>query len=147
MVWTNHGDKSRAKRHHPIHLHGHSFHVLKVGFGEYNASSGLYKSPNKDIHCSTSYCNQPEWSNKSFGGDNIPGMRFDRPIQKDTLMVPTGAYAVIRFKTNNPGKWFLHCHIEYHSMQGRLPLFLNIFRIAKPYSRVFKKRTKGNKRT
>ncbi|XP_066921710.1 uncharacterized protein [Clytia hemisphaerica] len=118
MVWTNHGDKERAKRHHPIHLHGHSFHVLKVGFGEYNSSSKLYKSPNKDIHCATEYCNQPVWSNQSFGGDDIPEMRFDRPIQKDTLMVPVGAYAVIRFKTNNPGKWFLHCHIEYHSMQG-----------------------------
>ena len=117
MIWTNHGQKG-AKRHHPIHLHGHTFYVLKIGFGSYNNTNGKYLRENTDIHCSTFYCNQPTWSNASYGGDNIPDLKFDRPIRKDTLMVPTGAYAVIRFKTDNPGKWFLHCHIEFHSMQG-----------------------------
>ena len=118
MIWTNHGTKG-AIRHHPIHLHGHSFHVLKIGFGQYNQTNGKYLSENTDIHCSDSFCNQPKWSNTSYGGDNIPDLKFDRSVRKDTLMVPAGAYAVIRFKTDNPGKWFLHCHIEFHSMQGQ----------------------------
>ena len=30
---------------------------------------------------------------------------FDRPIKKDNIQVPTGGYAVIRFKAENPGKY------------------------------------------
>ena len=116
MVWTNHGIK--GIRHHPIHLHGHSFHVLKIGFGKYNQSTGQYLGENTDINCPTSYCNQPKWKNGIDGGNNVPGLKTAKPIQKDTLMVPAGAYAVIRFRSDNPGKWFLHCHIEFHSMQG-----------------------------
>jgi len=118
MVWTNHGVK--GIRHHPIHLHGHSFHVLKIGFGSYNQSTGEYLSENTDIHCRTQYCNQPQWKSSIAGGNDVPGLKTTKPIQKDTLMVPVGAYAVIRFKSDNPGKWFLHCHIEFHSMQGEM---------------------------
>ena len=25
---------------------------------------------------------------------------------------------VIRIRSNNPGKWFLHCHIEVHALDG-----------------------------
>jgi len=33
-------------------------------------------------------------------------------------MVPAGGYVVINFKSDNPGFWFLHCHIEIHQLQG-----------------------------
>lgn len=119
MVWTNHG--KGAIRHHPIHLHGHAFHVLKIGYGKYNKTTGLLLHENKDIDCGQTpknYCNHPKWKNSSWHGDNVPGIRTKDAPQKDTLMVPAGAYAVVRFKSDNPGKWFLHCHIEFHSMQG-----------------------------
>ena len=119
MIWTNHGKGSI--RHHPIHLHGHSFHVLKIGYGTYNQTTGLLLSENSDINCGNStknYCNLPVWSKKEWGGDNISDLKLKNSPQKDTLMLPADAYAVIRFRSNNPGKWFLHCHIEFHSMQG-----------------------------
>lgn len=119
MVWTNHG--KGATRHHPIHLHGHSFHVLKMGYGGYNSTTGQLLSQNRDIDCGgtpKNFCNNPTWKNKSWTNGNVPGLNLVNPPQKDTLMIPTGAYAVIRFRSNNPGKWFLHCHIEFHSMQG-----------------------------
>ena len=37
---------------------------------------------------------------------------------KDTVMVPYGGYVVVYFKADNPGYWFLHCHIEVHQLEG-----------------------------
>ena len=41
------------------------------------------------------------------------------PPQRD--VVSTGAAGdnvTIRFTTNNPGPWFLHCHIDFHLEAG-----------------------------
>ena len=35
---------------HSAHLHGHSFHVVTVGYPNYT-SNGMYASPNEDIKC------------------------------------------------------------------------------------------------
>ena len=40
------------------------------------------------------------------------------------MMVPAGGYVVINFVSNNPGFWFLHCHIETHQLQG-MALIMN----------------------
>lgn len=58
---------------HPIHLHGFNFYVLAQGFGNYN--------PVKD--------------RKSFN--------FENPQERNTIAVPVGGWAVIRFRANNPG--------------------------------------------
>ena len=34
------------------------------------------------------------------------------------MILPAGGYVVINFLSNNPGFWFLHCHIETHQLQG-----------------------------
>ena len=34
------------------------------------------------------------------------------------MIVPAGGYVVINFKSDNPGYWFMHCHIEIHQLQG-----------------------------
>ena len=119
MIWTNHG--TGATRHHPMHLHGHSFHVLKLDYGVYNQTSGKKMLDNSDINCpSSQLCTNPSFHNKEWHGDSVPGLNLKNPPQKDTLMLPAGAYAVLRFRSDNPGKWFLHCHIEFHSMQGKI---------------------------
>ncbi|KAH9968472.1 Cupredoxin [Lactifluus volemus] len=63
---------------HPIHLHGHAFHVVR--------SAG-----------NTSY-------------------NFDDPVIRDVVSIGTGPTdnVTIRFFTDNPGPWFLHCHIDWH---------------------------------
>lgn len=43
---------------------------------------------------------------------------FDRPALKDTVIVPDGGYTAMRFIANNPGVWFVHCHLEYHMETG-----------------------------
>jgi FtsP/CotA-like multicopper oxidase with cupredoxin domain len=40
------------------------------------------------------------------------------PPLKDTVNVPAKGRLVIQWKANNPGKWFFHCHIEWHLATG-----------------------------
>lgn len=62
-----------AIENHPIHLHGFNFHVLAQGFGNYDP------------------INDP----KKFNLVN--------PQIRNTIGVPVGGWAVIRFTANNPG--------------------------------------------
>ena len=40
---------------------------------------------------------------------------FDNPVIRDVVSIGTGGDDVtIRFFTDNPGPWFLHCHIDWH---------------------------------
>ena len=43
---------------------------------------------------------------------------LNRAPLKDTVIIPAGGYAVVYFRANNPGYWFLHCHIEVHQLEG-----------------------------
>ncbi|KAH8989923.1 laccase C [Lactarius hatsudake] len=72
---------------HPIHLHGHSFHVVR--------SAG-----------NTSY-------------------NFVNPVVRDVVSIGTGTTdeVTIRFFTDNPGPWFLHCHIDWHLNAGLAVVF------------------------
>ena len=121
---------------HPVHLHGHSFYVVKVGYPEYHPN-GTYKSPNQDIECvveeTGQECEQFITVEKEIDGkltrlqtvrwrNNQPPVEvLDRDTNfplKDTVIVPYGGYTVIRFIADNPGWWLLHCHIEIHQLEG-----------------------------
>ncbi|XP_066265508.1 uncharacterized protein [Branchiostoma lanceolatum] len=103
---------------HPVHIHGHHFYVLDMGFPEYE-SNGRYKSQNPDIDCGTSdRCNMKRWLDQAWEGGNKPGLNLLDPPQKDTVIVPVGGYVVVRFTADNPGWWFVHCHIEIHQVEG-----------------------------
>ncbi|KAH9328939.1 hypothetical protein KI387_001047, partial [Taxus chinensis] len=73
---------------HPLHLHGQDFYVVGQGFGNYNS--------------------QTDPSN----------FNLVDPQMLNTVGVPTGGWAAIRFKAENPGAWLLHCHFESHSELG-----------------------------
>ncbi|XP_052701188.1 uncharacterized protein LOC128178184 [Crassostrea angulata] len=107
---------------HPVHLHGHYFYVMKMGFGSYNSWSGKFLTSTTDIECigSKNYCNSARWSNTNWtNADNsIPGLQLNYPPEKDTIIIPTGGYVIIRFKADNPGAWFFHCHIDLHNTNG-----------------------------
>ncbi|KAJ8631758.1 hypothetical protein MRB53_025081 [Persea americana] len=73
---------------HPLHLHGFNFFVVGQGFGNYD--------PNKDPS------------------------RFNLvdPVERNTVGVPSGGWVAIRFLADNPGVWFMHCHLEVHTSWG-----------------------------
>ncbi|XP_062172008.1 laccase-4-like [Alnus glutinosa] len=73
---------------HPVHLHGFNFFEVGRGLGNYN--------PKKDP--------------KKFN--------LVDPVERNTIGVPTGGWTAIRFRADNPGVWFMHCHLEVHTTWG-----------------------------
>ena len=122
---------------HPVHLHGHYFYVVEIGYPVYNTTNGQYESPNDDIECvdnsNNSTCQSQfttvEGSNgfvQEIKWKNIPSILSQKDTKfprKDTVIVPYGGYAVIRFMVDNPGWWFFHCHIEVHQLEGMAAVF------------------------
>ncbi|GAV68527.1 Cu-oxidase domain-containing protein/Cu-oxidase_2 domain-containing protein/Cu-oxidase_3 domain-containing protein [Cephalotus follicularis] len=83
-----------APENHPIHLHGFNFFAVGKGLGNYN--------PKKDP--------------KNFN--------LVDPVERNTIGVPSGGWIAIRFRTDNPGVWFMHCHLEVHTTWGLKMAFL-----------------------
>ncbi|KAI8144976.1 multicopper oxidase-domain-containing protein [Fennellomyces sp. T-0311] len=46
------------------------------------------------------------------------------PMRRDTIQVPGEGFAIIRFRADNPGVWFFHCHIEWHLETGLAATFI-----------------------
>ncbi|CAE1312421.1 unnamed protein product [Acanthosepion pharaonis] len=126
MIFLNMGMGKGS--HHPIHMHGYTFSVVKMGYPTFNETTGSFIADTSDVDCrgdpKKNFCNDAAWSNSNWGGDNIPGIKLKRAPLKDTIIVPSGGYAVIRIKADNPGLWFMHCHIEMHNMDG-MAMLLN----------------------
>jgi iron transport multicopper oxidase len=39
-------------------------------------------------------------------------------------MIPAHGYIVIRYRADNPGVWFFHCHIDLHLVGGMASTFI-----------------------
>ncbi|KAF3789372.1 putative laccase-9 [Nymphaea thermarum] len=83
-----------AGEDHPLHLHGFSFYVVGSGFGNYD--------PVKDP---------------------LEYNLVDPPF-KNTVSVPRNGWVALRFIANNPGVWFMHCHLERHLSWGMDAVFI-----------------------
>ena len=130
LVLLNYEPSSPYVASHSVHLHGHSFAVLRVGYPPNDPATGRYAvgRTNTDIHCDTSdLCAAARWSNVSSADDGRqqppPTLNVRRPPVKDTVVVPVGGYVVVRFRSDNPGYWLLHCHQELHSEEGMAMVF------------------------
>lgn len=112
---------------HPVHLHGHSFQVAHIGYPDYDNATGFIVNHSRDIMCEEAgcmapcipeRCTRPRWAMRP--DISITG----KTIRKDTVIVPAGGYVVISFISDNPGYWFMHCHIEVHQLEG-MALIIN----------------------
>lgn len=102
---------------HPIHIHGHRPHLIKMVYPEYD-KRGRISNSTKDIQCDTPRCNNATWRNPSWKFGNVPDVDLVSPTRKDTVIVPRQGYVVLRMVADNPGYWFMHCHIEVHQVLG-----------------------------
>ncbi|KAG6432919.1 hypothetical protein SASPL_104509 [Salvia splendens] len=73
---------------HPFHLHGYNFFVVGTGVGNFDPK------------------NDPAKYN------------LVEPPERNTVGIPTGGWTAIRFRADNPGVWFMHCHLELHTGWG-----------------------------
>lgn len=74
---------------HPVHLHGHDFHVLAEGFGEWDGSIvNAANTVRRDTHLLQN-------------ARNVTG-----------TVEPS--FMVLQFEQDNPGVWPLHCHLARH---------------------------------
>jgi hypothetical protein len=89
--------------------------VVKVGYGQYD-SQGIVVSASPDLECNRPKCTRaPNWrANTPPAGIQAT----NKTVRKDTVIVPSGGYVVVEFIADNPGHWFLHCHIEPHQLEG-----------------------------
>jgi FtsP/CotA-like multicopper oxidase with cupredoxin domain len=131
LVLTNLGPGAFGM--HPAHLHGHSFRVLRVGYPPvYNDTRAVCKWPagaphpeclsTDEITCAEGTgCAVAGWRG---GAPPAGSLNFHRPPVKDTVVIPPGGYAVVRFRADNPGLWHLHCHMAHH-LQAGMGMLLN----------------------
>ncbi len=94
---------------HNLHLHGHNFAVIAEGYPTFNKTTGLAGGMNEDLTLSGL---SGSWTSAP------PSLGTMKPPIKDTVLIPRNGYVVIRFRSVNPGPWFLHCHHQFHHMGG-----------------------------
>ncbi|KAJ9548389.1 hypothetical protein OSB04_020932 [Centaurea solstitialis] len=82
------GTSTLGGENHPLHLHGYDFFVVGQGTGNFNSTT------------------------------DPPKFNLVDPVQRNTVGVPSGGWVAIRFQADNPGVWFMHCHIEIHLTWG-----------------------------
>lgn len=104
-------DPANLPSHHAVHVHGHAFAVLALGFGMTRNAASV--APNPDISCDGALCSSPRWT-----AGHAPALNLADPPIKDTVLVPAQGYVVVRFRTDNPGRWMAHCHQELHFLKG-----------------------------
>ncbi|PKU67981.1 laccase-3 [Dendrobium catenatum] len=88
------GTNIYASEEHPMHIHGYDFYVLATGKGNFDAKKDTAK------------------------------FNFVDPVRRNTIGVPVKGWAAIRFVADNPGVWFVHCHIDSHLTWGLAMAFL-----------------------
>ena len=132
-------------------MHGHSFYVVKIGLPDINETTGFLDCFSADIKCTTNppvdrcayvanseltyTCPATEWADgkdytypSATTDGNIPkptksGKIDPQTPRKDTIIVPAGGYAIIDIVADNPGIWFMHCHVESHLAEGMAVVF------------------------
>lgn len=96
---------------HSIHLHGYNFFV--IGQGILTKEELINVSVLSYIQDFMFKFQLDEVDKKTPMPRNV----YD-PLLKDTFMVPSKGYGIIRFAADNPGYWLVHCHMEAHSDLG-----------------------------
>uniref|UniRef100_A0A0E0DCI3 Laccase n=1 Tax=Oryza meridionalis TaxID=40149 RepID=A0A0E0DCI3_9ORYZ len=83
-----------SSENHPMHLHGFAFYVVGRGSGTFDER----RDP------------------KTYN--------LVDPLFQNTVSVPKSGWAAIRFRADNPGVWFMHCHFDRHVVWGMDTVFI-----------------------
>ncbi|KDN38356.1 hypothetical protein RSAG8_09560, partial [Rhizoctonia solani AG-8 WAC10335] len=108
---------SVPKIDHPYHLHGMEFWI--VGEGQGNITEHDYRqlklNTTNPIRRDTHLIQGGFWTEHDYRQLKL---NTTNPIRRDTHLIQGGYWSIIRIKADNPGVWFLHCHIDWHLAHG-----------------------------
>ncbi|SAL98844.1 hypothetical protein [Absidia glauca] len=62
--------------------------------------------------------------NGTWTGDRSQAEWFSNPMSRDTILINSLTFVVLRFRADNPGPWFFHCHIDWHLESGLAATFI-----------------------
>lgn len=91
-----------SELHHPFHLHGYEFRVFSIG--QFTDGRNISRADIAQI--------------LADHRQRLKNGEYTVPPGKDTVKIPLGGWAIIRFKATNPGWWLLHCHYSWHHITG-----------------------------
>ncbi|EFJ21994.1 hypothetical protein SELMODRAFT_105894 [Selaginella moellendorffii] len=60
----------------------------------------------------------------NFNNSAAAAFNLVDPPRRNTVAVPVGGWAAIRFWADNPGVWYMHCHLEIHTSWGLATTFI-----------------------
>ena len=46
----------------------------------------------------------------------VPGLNLINLPCSNTIIISAGCYKVLHIRSDNPGRWFIHCYNEVHSL-------------------------------
>lgn len=98
-------------------MHGHQFHVLKIGYPPFDSITGNSTGFNPDIRCLNEDCSRSTWADPTWINGPVPGVNLVDPPLKDVVNIPANGYVIIRFMADNPGIFMLNpspCLIDKH---------------------------------
>lgn len=90
---------------HPFHLHGYSFCVMYAG--QFVNALNKNDITNKDV-----------MKEMEAHMTRLQNGYYTHCSPKDTVIVPNTGFTILRFKADNPGWWFFHCHFSWHTATG-----------------------------
>ncbi|KAI9256618.1 Cupredoxin [Phascolomyces articulosus] len=76
---------------HPFHMHGHKFQVVVRSTKERQWYDGVNK---------------------------VGKWNLAKPVYRDTIRIQAYGFVVLRYRSDNPGAWLFHCHIDWHFYSG-----------------------------
>ncbi|XP_019548798.3 uncharacterized protein LOC109419033 [Aedes albopictus] len=84
--------------YHPFHIHGYRLIITDMG-----------RLPESAINSRLKYLQERNVTRRPDSHN---------PPFKDTVSIPNEGFVITRFRANNPGFWFVHCHLEWHLGSG-----------------------------
>jgi FtsP/CotA-like multicopper oxidase with cupredoxin domain len=108
---------------HPLHFHGYSLYALCYGYWTSSANNGsksygwtdaVYEAWEKN-HRNTSMDGDGNfiYEPKLYGCPELNESQAN-VAWVDSITIPPRGFVVLRLKANNPGVWYVHCHMEMH---------------------------------
>mmetsp|Transcript_20296 Transcript_20296/g.49803 ORF Transcript_20296/g.49803 Transcript_20296/m.49803 type:complete len:802 (+) Transcript_20296:97-2502(+) len=123
IIIVNHEDQT-----HPMHFHG--FSLYRIGYGYWTTPTQLngWKT--------STYNSSRKWRKDHMVNGNfryvpkehgLPELNetMNNSLWVDSITLPPRGFVVLRIRADNPGAWYVHCHMDLH-LVAKMALILKV---------------------